>query len=211
MDSSKTEAILQWLTPRSVHEVRQFLGLCGYYRRYVQDYAKHAAPLHELTKNDVVYEWSTQRQEAFNFLKEALITASILAMSQDEGMFMLDVDASDLAVGAVLQQMQGDILRVIGYASRIFNTCERKYCITRKELAAVVFELKQYRQYLLGRHFLICSDHVVLTYLQSAKELIGQQARWLNFIEEFDFELQHRPRRTCARQRRRFIKRIFCS
>ena len=95
-------------------------------------------------------------------------------MSQDEGMFVLDVDASDLAVGAVLQQTQGDILRVTGYASHTFNTCERKYCITRKELAAIVFRLKQY--------------------LRSAKELIGQQARWLDFIEEFDFELQHRAR-----------------
>ena len=98
-------------------------------------------------------------------------------MSQDEGMFVLDVDASNLAVGAVLQQTQGDTLRVIGYASRTFNTCERKYCMTRKELAAVVFGLKQYRQYLLGRHFLIRSDHVALTYLRSAKELIGQIGR----------------------------------
>ena len=121
-----------------------------------------------------------------------LTTALILAMSQDAGTFVLDVDASDLAVGAVLQQEQGDLLRVIGYSSCTFNKCEQKYCITRKELAAVVFGLKQYRQYLLGRHFLIRSDHVALTYLRSAKELIGQQARWLDFIEEFDFELQHR-------------------
>ena len=91
--------------------------------------------------------------------------------------FVLDVDASDLAVGAVLQQEQGKLLRVIGYASHTFSTCERKYCITRKELAAVVLGLKQYCQYLLGRHFLIRSDHVALTYLRSAKELIGQQAR----------------------------------
>ena len=189
VDESKTATILQWPVPRSVHKIYQFLGLCGYYRRYVQDYARHAAPLHELW---VPYEWNIQRQEAFIFLKQALTTASILGMSQDTGMFVLDVDASDLAVGAVLQQEQGDLLRVIGYASRTFNTCEKKYCITRKELAAVVFGLKQYRQYLLGRHFLIRSDHVALTYLRSAKELIGQQARWLDFIEEFDFELQHR-------------------
>ena len=94
-------------------------------------------PLHELTKSDVAYDWNTQRQAAFNFLKQALISASMLATSQDDGVFVLDVDASDLAVGTVLQQMQGDILRVIGYASRTFITCERKYCITQKELAAV--------------------------------------------------------------------------
>ena len=111
-------------------------------------------------------------------------------MSQDEGLFILDVDASDFAVGAVLQQEQKEILRVIGYASRAF--CEKKYCITRKELATMVFGLKPYRQYFLGRHFLVGSDHATLTYLRSAKELIGQQARWHEFIEEFHFDLQHR-------------------
>ena len=80
-------------------------------------------------------------------------------------MFVLDVDASDLAVGAVLQQTQGEVLQVIGYASRTYNICELRYCITRKELVVVVFGLKQYRQYLLGRHFLVCSDHAALTYL----------------------------------------------
>ena len=113
-------------------------------------------------------------------------------MSQDIGLYMLNVDASDFAVGAVLQQEQGGELRVIGYASRAFNSCERKYCIICKELAAMIFGLKQYHQYLLGRHFRICSDHAALTYLRSAKELVGQQARWLDFIEEFTFKLQHR-------------------
>ena len=105
---------------------------------------------------------------------------------------MLDVDASDIAMGAILQQEQDGALRVIGYMSQIFNACEKRYCITRKELAAIIFDLKQYRQYLLGRHFIVRSDHPALTYLRSAKELIGQQARWLDFMEEFNFDHQHR-------------------
>ena len=113
-------------------------------------------------------------------------------MSQDIGTFILDVNASNFTVGAVLQQEQGDTLRIIGYSSRIFNRWEKNYCITRKELAAVVFGLKQYRQYLLVRYFIIRTDHAALTYLRSAKELVGQQARWLDFIEEFEFGLQHR-------------------
>ena len=136
--------------------------------------------------------WNEQRQSAFNFLKCTLISALILAMSQDEGTFVLDVDASNFAVGAMLQQEQEGVLRVIGYSSRTINACEKKYCIMRKELAALVFGLKQYRQYLLGRHFMVRSDHVVLTYLSPAKELIGQQARWLDFIEDIHFDLQHR-------------------
>ena len=96
-------------------------------------------------------------------------------MSQDTGSLMIDVDASHLAVAAVLQHEQDGVLRVIGYSNHIFNACEWKYCITWKELVAMVF-LKQYRQYLLGWHFLVRSDHAALTYLHSTKELIGQQA-----------------------------------
>ena len=117
-------------------------------------------------------------------------------MSQDIGLFVLDVDSSDLAVGAVLHQEQESILRVIGYSSRAFDgslaSTLQKYCITRKELAAMVFGLKQYRQYLLGQHVVIRCDHAALTYLRSAKELIGQQVHWLDFIEEFTFELRYR-------------------
>ena len=178
--------------PRNVHEIRTFLGLCSYYRRYVKDFATHAAPLHELTKKDVAYIWDNRKQVAFDFLKSALTSAPILATSRDEGTCVLDVDASDMAMGAVLQQEQEGVLCVIGYTSRIFNTCEKKYCITRKELAAIIFGLKQYRQYLLGRQFIVRSDHAALTFLHSAKELIGQQARWLDFMKEFNFTLQHR-------------------
>src|SRR3989442_13610653 len=113
-------------------------------------------------------------------------------MSQDEGEFILDVDASDTGVGAVLQQEQQGELKVISYGSKLFNNCEKKYCITKKELAAIVFGLRQFRQYLLGRKFTIRSDHSALVYLRSAKELIGQQARWLDLIEEFDFKINHR-------------------
>ena len=182
---------MQWPAPKNVHETYIFLELCGYYRRYVRDFAAHASPLHELTRNDVAFIWDERRQSAFNFLKQALISAPILAMSQDKGTFVLDVDASDFAIGAVLQQEQEGILRVIGYASRTFNVREKKYCITRKKLAVMDFGLNQYRLY-IGRHFVVRSDHAALIYLQSAKELIGQQAQGLDFMEEFNFDLQHR-------------------
>src|SRR5258708_31337360 len=113
-------------------------------------------------------------------------------MSRDQGGFVRDVDASNWAAGAVLQQEQGGQLRVIGYASRTFDKCEIRYCITRKELAALIFGLKHFRQYLLGRHFKIRSDHAALRYMRSASETIGQQGRWLATLEEYDFELAHR-------------------
>jgi len=109
-------------------------------------------------------------------------------MSQDVGAYMLDVNASK----AVLQQEQDGLLRVIGYASKAFTGAEKLYCITRKELAAMVFRLKHYRQYLLGRKFIIRTDHAALSYLMTAKDLIGQQARWVDLMSEFDFTIQHR-------------------
>src|SRR6266516_4197905 len=113
-------------------------------------------------------------------------------MCRDDGTFILDVDASDIAAGAVLQQEQEGMEKVIGYASKSFDKHERNYCTTRKELAALVFGLKNYRQYLLGRKFKIRTDHAALQYLKSATELFGQQARWLELICEFDFTLSHR-------------------
>jgi hypothetical protein len=192
VDDKKIQDIVAWPQPKNVHEIRQFLGLCGYYRRYIEKYSEHASSLHALTKKGEPYTWNSERQGAFEYLKTKLTSAPILAMSRDDGEYVLDVDASDCAMGAVLQQYQDGNLRVIAYASRTFNECERRYCITRKELAAMVFGLKQFRQYLLGRSFTVRTDHSALLYLRTAKELIGQQARWLDFIEEFTFKLQHR-------------------
>jgi len=98
-------------------------------------------------------------------------------MSQDTGDFTLDVDASKWAVEAVLQQEQDGLLRVIGCASKTFTAAEQRYCITRKELSEMIFGLKHYRQYLLGRQFTIRTDPAALSYLLTAKDLIGQQAR----------------------------------
>ena len=192
MDPEKIKEVVEWQPPHNVHEVRQFLGLCSYYRKFVKNFSLLAAPLHELTRKEEAFVWTDDRQEAFERLKNNLVTGSILAMSTENGEFVLDVDASNWAAGAVLQQEQEGQLRVIGYASRTFDKCEIRYCITRKELAALIFGLKHYRQYVLGRKFRLRSDHAALRYLRSATELIGQQGRWLATLEEFDFKLDHR-------------------
>src|SRR5467141_429855 len=135
MDPEKIDEVVNWAVPKNLHEVRQFLGLCSYYRRFVKDFSSFARPLHELTKKEEPFLWTQVRQDAFDSLKTHLTTGPVLAMSQEEGEFVLDVDASNWAAGAVLQQYQGGLLRVIGYASRTFDKCEIRYCITRKELA----------------------------------------------------------------------------
>ena len=129
---------------------------------------------------------------AFNRLKECLTSAPILGMPRDEGTFLLDTDASDTGLGAVLSQMQDGNEVVIAYASRTLSRPERNYDVTRRELLAIVNGLKTFKQYLLGRHFVVRTDHAALQWLRKTPEPMGQQARWLTFIEQFHFEIQHR-------------------
>jgi len=144
-----------------------------------------------LTKRGEKFEWTAERDNAFETLKDKLVTAPIVAMTQDTGDYKLDDDARNWSVGAVLQQEQDGLLHVIGYASKTFTATKQRYCITRKELAGMVIGLKHYRQYLLGHQFTIRTDHAALSYILTAKDLIGKQARWINLMSEFTFTIQH--------------------
>lgn len=193
MQPDKVQAVRDWPTPTNLGEMRSFLGLCSYYRRYIKSFADIAAPLHALAKKDVDFCWGPAQSAAFQRLKDALTSAPILGTPRDEGTYVLDTDASDRALGAVLSQKQGEQEVVIAYASRILARPEQHYCITKKELLGVVFGLKTFRQYLLGRRFLIRTDHSALQWLRRTPEPLAQQARWLSLIEEFTFDIQHRP------------------
>ena len=192
-DPAKTKQVADWPTPTSTQELRSFMGLSGYYRRFVQDFAKLASPLHALTKKGATFRWSDEAQRSFETLKAALTSPPVLAMPTDDGEFILDTDASDYAIGAVLSQRQEGVERVIAYASRSLDRRERNYCVTRKELLAVVHFLKYFKQYLLGRRIKVRTDHAALTWLRRTPDPIGQQARWLEQMEEYDFEVEHRP------------------
>jgi len=131
--------------------------------------------------------------EAFQLRKEKLTMAPILGMPQDKGIYCLDKNASDVGLGAVFSQEQNGQEVVLAYASRTLSQTERKYDVTRRELLVVVYGLKTYRQYLLGRHFVIRTDHSALQSLRRTTEPIGQQARWQTFIQQFNFVIMHRP------------------
>jgi len=113
-------------------------------------------------------------------------------MPNDADPFLLDTDACDVSIGAVLSQVQNGVERVIAYASRSLSKSERNYCVTRKEQLAIVCYTKTFRQYLLGRQFVIRTDHFALQWLQTTPEPIGQQACWCEILEEFDFQIVHR-------------------
>jgi hypothetical protein len=192
-DPDKIQIVKTWPRPERVTDVRSFVGLASYYRNHIQNFAAIARPLHELTRKGERFTWGERQEQAFNQLKEKLTTAPVLAAPCDDGTYILDTDASDYGLGAVLQQVQNGVIRVIAYGSRTLSNAERTYCTSRKEMLALVWGLSKYRQFLLGREIIIRTDHGALVHLQKTPEPIGQQARWLDILSEFNFSVQHRP------------------
>ena len=185
--------VMSWSEPTNVTEVRQFLGLCSYYRRFIRDFAVIAKPLTELTCNDSELVWTDRCQHAFEELKASLVGPDIMAYPRDDAPFILDTDACDVGIGAVLSQTQNGKERVIAYASRSLNKAERNYCVTDKELLAIKNFVEHFRQYLLGREFLIRTDHQALKWLFSLKEPKGRIARWIEILSAYNFTVEYRP------------------
>ncbi|GFR01434.1 retrovirus-related Pol polyprotein from transposon 297, partial [Trichonephila clavata] len=191
-DPQKVSAVKDWRRPKNVHELRSFLGLCTYYRRFVKGFSSIARPLHRLTENKQKFLWTDECEEAFNSLKAALTSSPILVYPYPEKQFILDTDASHESVGAVLSQETNGQEHVIAYWSKCLSKPERNYCVTRKELLAIVKAVENFHSYLYGRKFLLRTDHASLTWLLNFKNTEGQIARWIQKLEEYDFEIKHR-------------------
>ena len=194
-DPAKVEAVQNWPTPTNVTELRSFVGLCSYYRRFIKGFAEVARPLHKLTQKNQTFVWSPDCVKAFETLKSHLTSTPILAYPDSSAKFILDTDASNESIGAVLSQCQDKTERVIAFASKSLSKPERNYCVTRRELLAVVTFVKYFRHYLIGRKFLVRTDHGSLRWLFRFKEPEGQIARWLEILNTYDFEIEHRPGR----------------
>uniref|UniRef100_A0A7N8WJS6 Gypsy retrotransposon integrase-like protein 1 n=1 Tax=Mastacembelus armatus TaxID=205130 RepID=A0A7N8WJS6_9TELE len=192
-DPGKVAAVKDWPTPTTISELRSFLGLASYYRRFVRNFASIASPLHRLTEKGRAFGWTQACDAAFQQLKMALVDAPVLAYPYPQQPFILDTDASNVGVGAVLSQMEGGAERVVAYYSCSLNRAERNYCVTRRELLAVILAVRHFRPYLLGSQFLLRTDHASLTWLLTFRQPEGQVARWLEVLQEYRFEVQHRP------------------
>jgi transposase InsO family protein/predicted aspartyl protease len=192
-DPSKIEAVRDWPVPVNAKQVRSFLGLAGYYRRFVQHFSHKAAPLYKLTEKGAKFRWTQECQEAFETLKEALITTPILSYPRAEGQYILDTDASNKALGAVLQQIQDGKEKVIAYMSKSLSRAEQRYCVTRKEMLAVVTALKKFKHYLYGRRIELRTDNSAVNYVRNIKEPEGQMARWIEQYQTYDIHSSHRP------------------
>ena len=191
-DPDKIDTLKKWSVPTSAREVKLFLGLVGYYHRYIEDFSMITTPLYRLTEHGQDVEWTSECDAAFQELKQRLILVSVLIFPNFDKPFLLDTDGSETGVGAVLSQLSDDGQEcVVAYGSRTLSKAERKYNVTRKELLAVVTFVKHFCPYLLGRHFILRTDHSALQWIYSMKEPEGQLARWLEQLQEYDFEVVH--------------------
>ena len=189
VDPSKVDDVLQWETPKSATEIRSFLGLAGYYRRFIEGFSKLSLLLTKLNCKGRAFVWDVQCQESFIELKKRLTSAPILTLPNPEEPFMVYCDASKMGLGGVLMQNG----KVVAYASRQLRTHEKNYPTHDLEPAAVVFVLKIWRHYLYGSRFEVFSDHKRLKYLFDQKELNMRQRRWLELLKNYDFGLNYHP------------------
>ena len=188
----KVETVLNWPVPSEKKHVEAFLGFVNYHREFIPDFAQIAEPLYALTgKNDFL--WGVPQQEAFETLKTRMVTAPVLAYPDPDCPFILDTDASNTAIGAELSQVQDGVERTIAYGSLTLTPTQQRYCTTRKELLAVVTFVRLFRHYLLGRKFLLRTDHSSLVWLTRFRYLEGQLSRWLEELSQYNMEILHRP------------------
>jgi len=189
VDPAKIEAVKEWEQPCNVSEIRSFLGLAGYYRRFIENFSKIARPMTNLLKKENKFIWTPECEKSFQTLKEKLTTTPVLALPDIHKDFVVYCDASRQGLGCVLMQ-EG---RVIAYASRQLKEHEQRYPTHDLELAAVVHALKIWRHYLISNKCDIYTDHKSLKYFFTQEDLNMRQRRWLELIKDYDLEIHYHP------------------
>jgi hypothetical protein len=191
VDPSKVEAVSKWKQPSNISEVRSFLGMAGYYRRFIKGFSNIARPMTELLKKDNKFVWTPKCEESFQIIKKKLTTAPILTLPDIHQNFVVFCDASRQGLGCVLMQNK----KVIAYASRLLKPHEKNYPTHDLELAAIVHALKIWRHYLIGNKCNIFTDHKSLKYIFTQPDLNLHQRRWLELIKDYDIEIHYHPRK----------------
>jgi hypothetical protein len=192
-DPDKTAAIREWPQPKDIKELQSFLGLCNFYRRFVQHYSKITVPLTDLLQKDKPFIWTPEAETAFQTLKQRMITTPTLKLPDPDCKFTVTTDASDFAIGAVLSQDHGHGLQPVAFESRKLDSAEQNYAAHEKELLAIVHALKTWRVYLEGRPFRVQTDHATLRYIQTQHTLTRRQARWMELLQQYEFDVEYIP------------------
>jgi len=190
VDKAKVDLIKHLPPPTNVKEIRSFLGHAGFYRRFIKDFSKVARPLTELLAKDSKFEFSDKCLESFNHLTRELTSAPIIHSPDWTQPFEIMCDASDYAIGAVLGQKIEKKPHVIYYASKTLNDAQLNYTVTEKEFLAVIFALEKFRQYLIGTHVIIYTDHAAIRHLVNKKDAKPRLLRWILLLQEFDVEIR---------------------
>lgn len=192
----KVAAMINYPIPRTATEVKRFLGLCSWYRRFISHFSSIVAPLNALLsgkRKKQQIEWNQEADKAFIKIKEALTSAPVLVSPDFSRKFVIQCDASDVGVGAVLTQtLEDDEEHVIAFASRSLSKAERVYTTTEKELLAVLYAVDKFRPYVEGTSFQVITDHHSLVWLKNLKDPTGRLARWALKLSQYDLELIHR-------------------
>lgn len=192
-DPKKIEAIKNYLVPTTVTEIKSFLGLIGYYRRFIPNFAEIALPLTSLTKKNVSFNFDEKCIQSFKILRNSLIQEPILKYPDPKRQFILATDASGFAIGAVLSQIHDGKEYPVAYASRQLTKAEKNYCTTERECLALLWGIKQYRTYLFGQDFIVYTDHQPLKWLMSVKDPSNRLMRWSLSLAEYSFKIEYRP------------------
>ncbi|KAL4136459.1 hypothetical protein QTP88_008007 [Uroleucon formosanum] len=192
-DPKKIECIVNYPVPDNTKKIKSFLGLIGYYRKFIKDFSKKAKPLTNLLKQNQPFIWSDSCEDSFLFFKNILTNEPILQHPDFDRPFIVTTDASNTAIGAILSQGKIGTDLLITYASRTLNKAEKNYNTTEKELLAIVWAVKQFRPYLYGRKFTVVTDHKPLTWLFGVKDPGARLVRWRLQLEEFDYDVIYKP------------------
>lgn len=190
VDKAKVEVIEKLPPPTNVKGIRSFLGHAGFYRRFIKDFSKIAKPLSNLLNKDISFKFDESCLNAFDILKEKLISAPIIAAPNWKIDFELMCDASDYAVGAVLGQRKEKIFHAIHYASKVLNDAQINYATTEKELLSIVYALEKFRSYLIGSKVIVYTDHAAIKYLLTKSDSKPRLIRWILLLQEFDLEIK---------------------
>ena len=193
MDPIKVAGIANWPTPTTVKEVRSFLGFCNFYRAFIPTFSHIARQLNDLTKKNQKWAWGSNEEAAFQTLKDVCTSYPVLRTPDWSKQFVLETDASGYALGAVLMQEFEDGLHPVAFHSCSLLPAEKNYDAYDKELAGIVFGFKCSRPFLLGaKHVVkVCTDHKNLQYFREPQKITGRQARWIEFLQDFDYQLEH--------------------
>jgi hypothetical protein len=202
MDPVKLAGVQGWPIPKNTREVLSFVMFVNFYRRFIRGFADITRPLHDLTKKDTPWTWTTKEQTAFEDLKKAVTTAPVLAFPNDSAAYRVEADSSDFATGGVLSQVQEDgKWHPVAFLSKSLDEVQRNYDIGDKEMLAIIRALTEWRHLLEGaeHRFEVLSDHQNLKSFMAAKNLNRRQARWSLYLSRFDFLLVHRPGKHCGK------------